>query len=218
MKKIIIALVFLVLTAAVVAWDANPMYDPFEIIWNDISNLNNTTSTLRTQVDNLTDSTASAFPMYMWIEGPEGPVEPIPPYEEVPGKEGGVKIIEFNHEVYLPYDAETGQIQGSRRVTVLEVVKEVDQITPILYQYTCEGTTLPKVELKWYRINSTGQEEHYFTITLEQVRIVSTRTYMPNPLDSDNTVFGHLEKVKFLGRMIKWEGLDGTPTYQEVLF
>ena len=40
MKKIILLIgVMLIVTGVVIAWDTNPTYDPFELIWNYLANV-----------------------------------------------------------------------------------------------------------------------------------------------------------------------------------
>ena len=145
-------------------------------------------------------SVFAALPAYTLVEGPEGPIEGS---VEIPGKEGTIETIGFNHEIYIPYDIETGVVQGSRRHKPLTIVKEFDKSSPTLYQALCEGTTLPRVELKWYRINQS-QEEHYFTILIEEVIIISIKPWMPNTRDPDNNPFGPMEEVSLVYRDITW--------------
>ena len=145
-------------------------------------------------------SVFAALPAYMWVEGPEGGLECS---VEIAGREGTIEVIGFSHEVYLPYDMETGQPVGSRRIDAFTIVKEFDKCSPLIYQYLCEGTMIPSVEIKWYRINQS-QEEHYFTIFLENVRLVSMKPWMLNTDDPDNAVFGHMEEVSFLAEQMTW--------------
>jgi len=64
-------------------------------------------------------------------------------------------------------------------------VKFYDKSSPLLYQALCTGEHFKDVTLKWYRIASTGQEEHYFTTLLEDAILVAIRPFMPNALDKD---------------------------------
>lgn len=137
---------------------------------------------------------------YSWVEGPEGMLECG---VIASGKEDSIRVIEFEHKIWLPYDEETGQITGSRRHGALTMIKEFDQCSPILYQYTCEGTSIPSVELKWYRMNQ-AQEEEYFIIFLEDVNVVSINALMHNLDDPDNDNFQPMENISMLYRHITW--------------
>lgn len=148
----------------------------------------------------LATSVFAALPAYMGVEGPEGDLECS---VESEGKEGTIEVIAFNHEVYIPYDIESGQVQGSRRLGLFTIVKEFDKCSPYLYEFFCEGTLIPSVDLRWYRINQS-QEEHYFTHELENVKIISIKSWMPNTRDPDNNPFGHMEEVSFVYQRITW--------------
>lgn len=159
-----------------------------------------------------------AFKGEIFVEGPDGALEG-------PRENGSSLVYEFNHEVYLPYEMETNRVQGSRRITAYTLVKDIDKITPILYQYCCEGTKLPKVTIVLYKIKETS-EVPYFNYILENATIVSVKNYMPSTKQKENESVGHLEEVKFMAEKFTWnfEPTDeagkegGSPTYQEEQF
>jgi type VI secretion system secreted protein Hcp len=125
-------------------------------------------------------------------------------------------VYEFNHEVYLPYETEENRIQGSRRVTAYELVKNIDKVTPQLYQMCCNGATAKEIKVTLYRIaEESGEEEAYFTYTLRKARIVSVTNWMPPTYIPENESIGHLEKVKLIAQEIEWEYIDGGVIYTE---
>lgn len=156
-----------------------------------------------------------AFKGELFIEGPDGPLEG-------PRENGTSLVYEYNHEVYLPFETETNTVQGSRRITAFSLTKDVDKITPILYQYCCEGTKLPKVIVVLYKIIETS-EIPYFNYTLENATIVSVKNIMPTTKQKENENIGHLEEVKFMAPTFTWnfeptdeQGREGgSPTYTE---
>jgi type VI secretion system secreted protein Hcp len=60
------------------------------------------------------------------------------------------------------------------------------------------------VQIKWYRINKQGLEEHYFTTTLEDAIVVEMKPYMPITHIPGNEPYGHMEEVSFSYKKIKW--------------
>ena len=135
---------------------------------------------------------------------------------EMQGREDTMLIEAFNHEVRIPRDPQTGLSTGKRIHTAYSVVKVFDKATPLLYQALCTGEHLKTVVLKWYRIDPTGQEEHYFTHTLENAIIVSIRPWMPNCLDPKTESYTHMEEVSFTYAKIRWEWIvDGIEAQDE---
>jgi len=156
-----------------------------------------------------------AFKGELLVEGPDGELEG-------PRENGTSMVYEYNHEVYLPYEMETNTVQGSRRITAFSLTKDVDKITPILYQYCCEGTKLPKVTIILYKIKEAS-EIPYFNYSLENATIVSVKNVMPTTKLKSNENVGHLEEVKLMAETFTWnfEPSDeagkegGSPTYTE---
>ncbi len=107
------------------------------------------------------------------------------------GKEGTSVVVSFEHDVHIPLDT-AGQPMGVRVHQPLSIVKLIDKASPLLYQALVTGERLV-VELKWYRIDPTGGEEHYFTTKLEDAIIVAI-----------NPSLLHMEDVSFTYRKIIW--------------
>ncbi len=128
------------------------------------------------------------------------------------GREGTILVEAFNHEVSMPRDPQTGLASGKRRHEPFVITKFFDKSSPLLYQALCTGEHFGDVTLKWYRIDATGQEEHYFTTLLEDAIIVSMRPFMPNALDKETEQYGHMEEVAFTYRRITWTFEDGGVT------
>jgi type VI secretion system secreted protein Hcp len=120
------------------------------------------------------------------------------------GREDTILVEAFNHEVRIPRDPQTGLAQGKRIHEPFTIVKFQDKATPLLYQALCTGEHMKEVVLKWYRIDPTGQEEHYFTTTLKDAIIVNIRPFMPNVLDVQTEAYGHMEEVSCTYKEIEW--------------
>jgi type VI secretion system secreted protein Hcp len=142
-----------------------------------------------------------AFKGELYVEGPEGELEG-------PRENGSSNVYAFNHEVYLPFDTEQNLPQGSRRITAFNLTKDIDKLTPTLYQYCCNGTKLPKVTIVLYKIKE-AMEVPYFNYTLENVRIVSVKNNMPSTKYEANADVGHLEEIQFLADTFTWNNEVG---------
>lgn len=123
---------------------------------------------------------------------------------DMESRENTMLIYAFDHKVHIPRDPQSGLPSGKRIHGPLTVVKEIDKASPKLYQALCTGEQLSDVTLRKYRIDSTGTEEHYFTIALEDAIIVEMKPYMPMAFLSENEPFRHMEEIKFTYSKIKW--------------
>ena len=136
---------------------------------------------------------------------------------EGPREDQSSMIFEFNHEVRLPYDMDENKIAGNRKITAFSIVKEIDKVTPQLYDIVCNGRKCNQVLIKLYRIHAdTGEEEEYFNYNLEDAKVVSVENYMPFTKVEANENIGHMEKVQMLAKKFTWSYLDGGVEYQEI--
>jgi type VI secretion system secreted protein Hcp len=120
------------------------------------------------------------------------------------GREGTILVQALDHEVSIPRDAQTGLATGKRVHHPLAVLKALDRSTPLLYQALTSGEHMKSVEIKWYRIDTSGAEEHYFTTRLEDAIIVSIRPIIKNCLEPASQDLPHLEEVAFTYRKAIW--------------
>jgi type VI secretion system secreted protein Hcp len=84
------------------------------------------------------------------------------------------------------------------------ITKVFDKSSPLIFNALTSGERLNKCRLEWYRTSSTGTQEHYFTIELEDAVIVDVQSRMPNCQDPNMSHFTHLEDVYFTYRKIVW--------------
>jgi type VI secretion system secreted protein Hcp len=126
-------------------------------------------------------------------------------------------IFEYSHKVRIPFDPETNRVQGIRRLSGFQITKDIDRLTPQLYDMVCNGRNCTEVEIRLYRIQAeSGEEEHYFSYLLENVKIVDVENLMPSTKIIENESLGHQERVTFLPEIITWKFLDGGIEYKEV--
>jgi len=118
------------------------------------------------------------------------------------GHEDEALIQSFTHEILLPRDPQSGQPTGQRVHKPFKVQKVFDKCSPLLFSSLTSGEKLPKVELKFYRTSEQGQQEHYFTITMEDAIITNITNWMPNCQDPTQNHLVHMEEVEFTYRKI----------------
>lgn len=123
-------------------------------------------------------------------------------YQE--GHENEILVQAFSHEVAVPTDVQSGQPTGQRVHKPLMITKVFDRSSPLLYVALSTGERLTKCVLKWYRTSTSGTQEHYFTIELEDAIITRIKAHMPNCQDPSSANFTHLEDISFSYRKITW--------------
>ena len=99
---------------------------------------------------------------------------------EGPRENGSSLVFEYEHQVYLPFDSEENKIQGSRRIGSFTLIKDVDQLTPQLYEMVCLGRTCKEVKITLYRINEEGDEKPYLLcIGIDLQKIPAGKNFPP---------------------------------------
>ncbi|HEX3380055.1 MAG TPA: type VI secretion system tube protein TssD [Paraburkholderia sp.] len=147
------------------------------------------------------------IPAYMWLKDDGG--ADIKGSVTVQKREGSIEVIGFGHGINLPVDNKTGDISGSRTHSPMSLEKEFDASSPYLYKAVSKGQTLQSAELKWYRINDAGQEEVYFIMLMEGVKVVGVNPGMANTRLAGMSALNHVESVSLLYDRITWHYTDG---------
>ena len=142
-----------------------------------------------------------AIPGYMRIEAEnQGSIEGDCDLE---GREGCIVVHAMEHSVKLPTDS-SGLPSGRRMYLPLSILKELDRTSPMLYQALSEGELLTKVEIEWYRIDSAGMEELYYTQTLKNAQITAMEFEVENTGDIAASRMGHMERMSLIYDRITW--------------
>jgi len=115
------------------------------------------------------------------------------------GREGSSVVTQLEHKIYRPVDDQTGEVRGTRVHGAVKVLKELDKATPEINNRLTTGKQLGKVEIKWFRVNpEEGIEEHYFTHTLERVKVASQTVICPDTKDPQAEKQPHGEWIEIL--------------------
>ncbi|HTI18646.1 MAG TPA: type VI secretion system tube protein TssD, partial [Trinickia sp.] len=83
------------------------------------------------------------------------------------------------------------------------------------YKAVAKGQTLQSAELKWYRINNAGQEQVYFIMLLEGVKITGINPGMTNTKLVEMSALNHAESVSMMYERITWHYTDGNIKYTD---
>lgn len=110
-----------------------------------------------------------------------------------PHQSNSIVVIGLGHELNLSFDSGSGQITGTLQHSPLIISKYIDKSSPKLYQACANREGLDTVKLYFYRVNSSGVDELYYTIELKNAKIVNIRTAFPN-----------IEQISIIYETIRW--------------
>ena len=153
------------------------------------------------------------IPAYLWLKNDGG--ADINGSSTVQGREGSIEVIGFSHGLNLPVDRSAGKVTGTRSHSPMCLEKEFDASSPYLYKAVATGQTLQSAELKWYRINDAGQEQVYFIMLLEGVKITAVNPGMANAKLSEMSRLNHIESISMMYERITWHYTDGNVKYTD---
>ncbi|MNZ48385.1 Major exported protein [compost metagenome] len=148
-----------------------------------------------------------AIPVYLWLYDEGGKL--LRGGVEVHGREGSIELVGMQHDVFIPTDDMTGAITGTRQHEAYTFEKETDPSTPLMYRALTTGRTLAKAEFRNYRINHNSQEEEYFNVQLENVKVCHVVPIMFDVKDPEFEKHGHIEHVGLRYEKITWDYGDG---------
>ncbi|MEA5100989.1 MULTISPECIES: type VI secretion system tube protein TssD [unclassified Pantoea] len=152
-----------------------------------------------------------AIPVHMFIKDDGGAV--IRGGSDVMHREGSIELRGVQHLLSIPTDNNTGKLTGTRQHAPFMFEKEIDSASPYLYKAVATGQTLKEAEIKWYRISDAGQEEEYFNILMEDVKVISISPIMHDTRNCPGT--GHMESVALRYAKITWKYVDGNIQYTD---
>lgn len=120
------------------------------------------------------------------------------------GREGKILVYDLKHEIEIPRDTHTGLPTGQRIHHPLIITKHIDQSSPKLMQACTSGEQFSEIAVQFYHINETGQEEHYYSIKLENAIIVKMVNNKPMTFLPENMPYHDMEEVWFTYEKIIW--------------
>jgi len=212
----------LALTAAfILAWAVMAAFWPVPAVAGDLNPSAAPAPTMRTleeiynKVDSLSPASGNSVPsasdptgataIHMIVEGAnQGEFQGSCTAE---GREGTIALVGYAHHVYVPRDPQSGQTTGTRRHNDLFVSKYIDRSSPLLFRALCTGENLIRVTIRFYRTDLAGAIEHYYTIELDNAKIMAMQPSFPN-FESLSFVY---ERIKLTHEPSGTESEDSWP-------
>ncbi|KPA12320.1 Type VI secretion system effector, Hcp1 [Candidatus Magnetomorum sp. HK-1] len=120
------------------------------------------------------------------------------------GHEDEILIHAFKHKIERPSDPNSGTLTGLAIHGPLNITKVIDKSSPLLYNALVNGETLTTCEIRCFRTNTNGEQEHFFSINLEDAIVVEIESNMPHCQDPNMKNFIHMEEISFRYQKITW--------------
>lgn len=165
-----------------------------------------------------------ATAIYMQIIGPGG--QQVKGDVQLQGLEHTIEVRALEHEVALPNyrsnvisgRSDVRLVDSRREHGAIKILKRIDPSTPTLYKFVCGGkdTLIQKLMLRHFRQDDDGEEREYYTVELEEVKVVSVKSITHNVFSHDaNASEPHCEEVAFKYGKITWK-FEGGYEYSDV--
>jgi len=134
-----------------------------------------------------------------------------------PRREGSNDLLGVEHALSASVDGRTGLPLGALEHTPVVVVKLVDQSTPGFLRALTTGQSLESVTINFYQVQGDGTEALFYTIELNNARIVGVETEHDEINAPENAGHEVLERVSFTYQRITWihhpTGAETTATW-----
>ena len=154
-----------------------------------------------------------ALTMYMKVTGKnQGEIKGS--CDQGDDKKDKILVYAMDHKVEIPRDVHTGLPTGQRIHHPLTVTKAKDVASSKLFAACCKGEQVD-VEIDFYRIKPTGEEELYYKITVNDAVIVEMGENTPTTFLAENKPYHDMENVSFTYSKITWSYTDGNIEYTD---
>ena len=151
-----------------------------------------------------------AIPAYMTIEGQnQGEISSGALSEDSvgtatqEGHEDEIMIQAFSHNVPRGTNEQSGQITSMPAMKPMKITKFIDKASPLLHNALTTGEQLT-LEIIWYRISASGEEELYYVMELENAVLVDIETVLPSVGDPSQSHLAHMEVLHINPGAITW--------------
>ncbi len=117
-------------------------------------------------------------------------------------REHSIECSSFEFAIATAVDtSRTGRTRGPVRIK-----KRIDRSTAILIRALCRNEEVKTAEFRFFRPtpNTPGAEEHFYTVLLENARIVSVKQLSEDQRSAGPEAPAMMEEVEFVYESISW--------------
>lgn len=123
-----------------------------------------------------------------------------------------INILGFGHEIVLPYDAGSGLPTGKRQHKPFRIVKEFDQVSPLIYNALSNNENI-ELTIRTFRVGKRNLLTPISSISLQNARVVNIKK--PSSENMISGFNGLAEEVSFVYKTITWTDVGSGITSQD---
>lgn len=123
--------------------------------------------------------------------------------------ENKILLRSFSQIVKQSFDPRSGAPKAASCEPV-EITKQVDKTTPLLYQAWAQNQKCEEVVIELYRKEEGAFSEPFFKITLTDAYVTHMETVMPDRFNHGKDDTPHYDRVQFTFATIDWEHLKAS--------
>lgn len=121
-----------------------------------------------------------------------------------------IEVYAMDHTIEIPTDQNTGLPTGAVLHRPFTITKAKDETSPLLMSSVCTGEVMSTWELSLLQINTKGEKEEFYKITLEGAVCVAVKQYKYNQLDEAYSGYRDMEDITFTyGKIIENHVIGG---------
>ena len=122
-------------------------------------------------------------------------------------RENTIEVLSLTQTVKIAFDRATLQATGRRFYEPLEFTKPMDRSTPMLIQAVTTNEAVDG-EFLWYRLNSNGQDEKFFSLKFTGGRIAESTLKLPDVLSAPSSGFPPVQVCTLVANHMEWTYID----------
>ncbi len=138
----------------------------------------------------------------------------FPGDDNVFGQANSIQVTSYAANVVVPVDQGGGSTNGQRVYGPIVFRKQIDKTTPLFHRSVAINEPIVRATFQFFRTDSSGAPASYYTVEIEDARIVGIQT-MTTEIGPSMLV--HEEEISITFREITWTHVTGGTTATDMI-
>ena len=137
-------------------------------------------------------------------------VKDMPGSSTESGREEWSEVRGFSHEMVYPFDMQDMSGTSEPKHGAVKIWKAIDKASPKIYEALAKKSKVGEIDIEFERDNpNDGKTEVYYTIHLEDCRVIYARPHIPTTAEKNEQSLPHMDEVGYAYRKINWTWKSG---------